>query len=79
MWPSSCVTPAGTSNELDVQNEWEENTHTHTHKLQGRSCGGKLVPCALLVEAAPECSKLPAGVDLRISRGERHGFVTSWP
>ena len=25
----SCVTPAGTSNELDVQNEWEENTHTH--------------------------------------------------
>ena len=22
---SSCVTPAGTSNELDVQNEWEEN------------------------------------------------------
>ena len=24
----SCVTPAGTSNELDVQNEWEENTHT---------------------------------------------------
>ena len=25
----SCVTPAGTSNELDVRNEWEENTHTH--------------------------------------------------
>ena len=23
------MTPAGTSNELDVQNEWEENTHTH--------------------------------------------------
>ena len=29
--PSFCVTPAGTSNELDVQNRWEENTHTHTH------------------------------------------------
>ena len=29
VWPSSCVTPAGTSNELDVQNGWEENTHTH--------------------------------------------------
>ena len=29
----SCVTPAGTSNELDVQNEWEENTHTHTRSL----------------------------------------------
>ena len=31
VWPSSCVTLAGTSNELDVQNEWEENTqHTNT-------------------------------------------------
>ena len=30
--PSSCVvTPAGTSNELDVQNVWEEIIHTHTH------------------------------------------------
>ena len=27
------MTPAGTSNELDVQNEWEENTNTHTFKL----------------------------------------------
>ena len=26
----SCVTLAGTSNDLDVQNKWEENTHT-TH------------------------------------------------
>ena len=25
--PSSCVTPAGTS--IEVQNEWEENTHTN--------------------------------------------------
>ena len=25
--PSSGVTPAGTS--IEVQNEWEENTHTH--------------------------------------------------
>ena len=25
------MTPAGTSNELDVQNGREENTHTHTH------------------------------------------------
>ena len=30
---SSCVTPAGTSNELDVQNGWEENTHTHIEML----------------------------------------------
>ena len=27
--PSSCVTPAGTS--IEVQNEWEENTHTQGH------------------------------------------------
>ena len=27
----SCVTPAGTSNKLDVQNESEEHT-THTHE-----------------------------------------------
>ena len=37
----SCVTPAGTSNDLDVQNKWEENTlshthtHTHTHTQEG--------------------------------------------
>ena len=34
MWPSSCVTPAGTSNELDVQNGWEENTHTLYYTVQ---------------------------------------------
>ena len=28
------MTPAGTSNELDVQNEWEENTHTHTDQRE---------------------------------------------
>ena len=27
------MTPAGTSNELDVQNGWEENTHTHCRSL----------------------------------------------
>ena len=28
------MTPAGTS--IDVQNEWEENTHTHTHRIRNR-------------------------------------------
>ena len=37
VWSSSCVTPAGTSNELDVQNEWEENT-THTHNSFSNEC-----------------------------------------
>ena len=50
-----------------------------SRKLQGRSCGGKLVPCALLVEAAPACSKLPEGVDSRISMGRRHDFPIHWP
>ena len=27
------MTPADASNELDVQNEWEENTHKHTNTL----------------------------------------------
>ena len=31
------MTPAGTSNELDVQNGWEENTHTHTPRGGGFS------------------------------------------
>ena len=33
VWPFSCVTPAGRSNELDVQNKWEENTHTEKKGL----------------------------------------------
>ena len=31
--PSSCVTPPGTSNELDVQNEWgRKHTHIYMHR-----------------------------------------------
>ena len=30
------VTPAGTSNELDVRNKWEENTH-NTHTCQKKN------------------------------------------
>ena len=40
--PSSCVTPAGTS--IEVQNEWEENTHTLSGELENagkRGPGGK--------------------------------------
>ena len=29
------MTPAGTSNEVDVQNEWEENTHIHEQYTSG--------------------------------------------
>ena len=32
------MTPAGTSNELDVQNRWVENTHTHTVSYVTVSC-----------------------------------------
>ena len=34
--PSSCVTPAGTS--IEVQNEWEENTHTHIEDIYLAGC-----------------------------------------
>ena len=33
------MTPAGTSNELDVQNGWEENTHTHTLERFSKDAG----------------------------------------
>ena len=42
--PSSCVTPAGTSNKLDVQNKWEENTQHKTHTGQAESESAKLPP-----------------------------------
>ena len=49
------MTPAGTSNELDVQNEWEENTHTHNTlyvlvSLHGKctECDGGLLPDIIL-------------------------------
>ena len=32
------MTPAGTSNELDVQNGWEENTHTQQYALVDYYC-----------------------------------------
>ena len=53
--PFFCVTPAGTSNELDVQNEWEENTQTHNTlyvlvSLHGKctECDGGLLPDIIL-------------------------------
>ena len=56
------MTPAGTSNELDVQNEWEENT-THTlyvldnavtHNTSRRTAAGRLIalPVHLLTNVA---------------------------
>ena len=47
--PSSCVTPAGTSNELDVQNEWEE-THTHRLAIAIRSPKDKCVTIVILTQ-----------------------------
>ena len=50
-----------------------------SRKLQGRSCAEKFVPCALRVEAEPAWSKPPAGVDLRISTGERRDLGDASP
>ena len=46
------MTPAGTPNELDVQNEWEENTHTHTHICQ-KNIEGHLIGLEILVYREP--------------------------
>ena len=42
VWPSSYVTPVGTS--IDVQNGWEENTHTHTSQKEGGEILWDLLP-----------------------------------
>ena len=44
------MTPAGTSNELDVQNGWEENTHTHRDT---RNCSPIPVFCFLYSKILP--------------------------
>ena len=56
---SSCVTPAGTSNELDVQNEWEENTHTHTQSSVSRANSSGHVYLTPTYDAA--CSFVSSG------------------
>ena len=45
------MTPAGTSNELDVQNGWEENTHTHMVITYRKSMDqpGEVVDPAIIV------------------------------
>ena len=63
--PFSCVTPAGTSNELDVQNKREENTHTHKHQhcvCRVRSTNASTI--ALSAELATDC------VDNRVLKGQ---------
>ena len=72
--PSSCVTPAGTSNELDVQNEWGENTHTLRGK-QLSSC------CLKKNENAPRPSEHPpvrgGGMSKRLGRIKGCKYKTS--
>ena len=56
------MTPVGTTNELDVQNEWEENTHTHTNDDPPRSDGCFFLyilalqyVCDFLIRLLPQC------------------------
>ena len=55
------MTPAGTPNELDVQNEWEENTHTYRllyvldknaapHNTGRRTAAGRLIALCTYLE-----------------------------
>ena len=50
------MTPAGTSNELDVQNGWEENTHTPGLPA------GCIHECYAIKCASPEWSTITAYV-----------------
>ena len=48
------VTPAGTSNELDIQNEWEENTHTHTIQCNGGLLSDIILLTVVVVGVVPQ-------------------------
>ena len=76
----SCVTPAGTSNELDVQNEWEENTHTHTYTPSGRktSIGARspLPTPSFLSLSMPTCGDVGSHVHA-LHQGARHQTGTA--
>ena len=83
VWPSSHVTPAGTSNELDVQNGWKENTHnTYIYTvaciLNSRLVSGhlKVVAGALWGFIFPFCYG-SVGVQLTILRVLCQGTLTS--
>ena len=56
------MTPAGTSNELDVQNEWEENTHTQQ----------KVVYAVDMMYGGP-CHLYAGGEDPTVIQNIRHG------
>ena len=70
------MTPAGTSNELDVQNEWEENTHTHTHtdaiNIALRSC--IMTCCNTVCEIMLKPSRVVGGA----SNIENHANRVPW-
>ena len=84
--PSSCVTPAGTS--IEVQNEWEENTHTYIHTVQNSNhfillfrCG-----CALSLLGAIKIKNDPVALKILLvvnccnvdsCRGQRSSFINT--
>ena len=79
--PSSCVTPAGTS--IEVQNKWEENTHTHM-VVEALSCCSRHAsqhpavtkPCASLKKPHESCPfAAPCGPRRKKNdRGQRSAF-----
>ena len=83
--PSSCVTPAGTS--IEVQNEWEENTHTDQcewHRMTRMTGPDCVVMCNLInththththmVEARSVNVKNTTTTDVVCWLPEFHGF-----
>ena len=72
----SCVTPAGTS--IDIQNEWEENTHTHTHTCHKKIELGHSIE-RVWHSTSHEPSDTPPGSQLLSSRicTQRHSIYSS--
>ena len=79
---------AGTSNELDVQNEWEENTLTHTHRIisldriyveEKESIGGQIL-CVCVFSSHPFWTSSSLDVPAGVTQEEGHtGFLIHLP
>ena len=68
------MTPAGTSNELDVQNEWEKNTHKYNNS---EPCTNV---CVCVFSSHPFWTSSSLDVPAGVTQEEGHtGFLIHLP
>ena len=71
------MTPAGTSNELDVQNEWEENTHTQ-YIIEHFHVFGREVVGAAIYSVLKKSIKRPNNPEWKNARFDLSIYLWSW-